>query len=175
MDSIIFWALNYFHLHKEESNTEATVAQLQTEQNTEEVNPEHDSYLEMIGKTLNPVMTPCGFHWRATVAAIAAVPAKEIVVSTLGVLYTGDGEASDNALSARITQPNPLTGQPDFNTASAWSFMLFILLYCPCLATVIAVAKETGHWGYGLFSVVYNTLVAWIVAFAAFRIISLFL
>lgn len=170
--AIIVWALNYFPLHDEQSNTEASVAARQTTVADDVIDPEKDSYLEMIGKTINPVMEPCGFRWRATVAAIAAVPAKEIVVSTLGVLYTGDAESTDNALSARITQTNPVTGTPDFNTAVAWSFMLFILLYCPCLATVVAVAKEAGHWGYGAFSVVYNTLVAWIVAFAAYNIIT---
>lgn len=172
--SIIVWALNYFPLHNEDSNTEAAVAAREARVADDVINPQQDSYLEMMGKAINPVMEPCGFHWRATVAALAAIPAKEIVVSTLGVLYTGDEEATDNALSARITQPNPVTGHPDFDTATAWSFMLFILLYCPCLATVVAVAKEAGHWGYGLFSMVYNTAVAWIVAFAAYNIISLF-
>lgn len=172
--SIIVWALNYFPLHNEDSNTEATVAAREAVDTDNVINSQQDSYLEMAGKAINPVMEPCGFHWRATVAALAAIPAKEIVVSTLGVLYTGDEEASDNALGARITQSNPVTGQPDFNTASAWSFMLFILLYCPCFATVIAVAKEAGHWGYGLFSVGYNTVIAWIVAFATYQVISLF-
>ena len=115
-------------------------------------------------------MEPLGFHWRASVAALAGIPAKEIVVSTLGVLYTGDEEADDASLSARLTAVNPSTGTADFSAASALSFMIFILLYCPCIATVTAIVKETHSWKYGAFSVVYNTLVAWLVAFVAYQI-----
>jgi len=128
-----------------------------------------------MGKAITPVMEPVGFSWRASVAALAGIPAKEIVVSTLGVLYTGDEEATDATLSARITAPNPETGQPDFNKASALAFMIFILLYCPCIATVTAIVKETGSWRYGAFTVVYNTLVAWLVAFAVYRVSLMFL
>ncbi|MDE5725634.1 MAG: ferrous iron transport protein B, partial [Duncaniella sp.] len=129
-----------------------------------------DSYLQMIGKAVNPVMEPLGFHWRATVAAIAGVPAKEIVVSTLGVLYTGDEEVEDSTLSARLTQANSSTGRPDFSTAGALAFMVFILLYCPCMATVTAIVKETGNPRYGLFTILYNTAVAWVFAFITYRI-----
>ena len=152
--SIITWALNYFPLSSHDEN-----APIQT-----------DSYLEAMGKAISPIMEPLGFHWRASVAALAGVPAKEIVVSTLGVLYTGDEEISDADLSKRLTAVNPTTNQPDFNAASALAFMVFILLYCPCIATVIAVIKETGSWRYGAFSIIYNTLVAWLVAFAAYHI-----
>ena len=152
--SIITWALNYFPLSSHDEN-----APVQT-----------DSYLEAIGKSISPIMEPLGFHWRASVAALAGVPAKEIVVSTLGVLYTGDEEISDADLSKRLTAVNPTTNQPDFNAASALAFMVFILLYCPCIATVIAVIKETGSWRYGAFSIIYNTLIAWLVAYATYRI-----
>lgn len=123
-----------------------------------------------MGKVVNPVMEPLGFHWKASVAALAGVPAKEIVVSTLGVLYTGDEEADDTKLQTRITSVNPVTGNPDFTFAAAISFMIFVLLYCPCIATVVAITKETGSWRYGAFAVVYNTLVAWIIAFVAYHI-----
>ena len=95
-------------------------------------------------------------------------------MSTLGVLYTGDEETDDSTLATRIQAPSPVTGQPDFDTASALSFMVFILLYCPCTATIIAVCRETGSWRYGAFSVAYNTLVAWLVAFATYHIALLF-
>ena len=101
-----------------------------------------DSYLQMLGKAVNPVMEPIGFHWRATVAALAGVPAKEIVVSTLGVLYTNDDEVSDARLGERLTAPSHITGKPDFTPASAMAFMIFILLYCPCIATVVAISRE---------------------------------
>ncbi len=96
------------------------------------------------------------------------------MVSTLGVLYTGDEEASDQTLSTRLTTPNEVTGHPDFTAAAALSFMVFVLLYCPCIATVTAIIKETGNPRYGLFSVVYNTLLAWMVAFIVYRVALLF-
>ncbi len=168
--SIIVWALDYFPRHDENTVAGDTVTSVE---NDSKINPETDSYLEMAGKFVNPVMEPLGFHWRASVAALAGVPAKEVVVSTLGVLYTGDEEVEDSTLSARITAPNPNTGIPDFTAAAALSFMIFILLYCPCTATVIAIVKETGNWTYGLFSVLYNTAAAWLIGFIAYRIMLL--
>ena len=153
--SVIVWALDYFPLGNADD-------------------PGQDSYLESVGKTVQPVMEPLGCSWQGTVAMVAGVPAKEIVVSTLGVLYTGSDEATDQALSARLTAPNPSTGLPDFTPAAALAFMVFTLLYCPCLATVVAIVKETGHWGYGAFTVLYNTAVAWLLAFAPYRLALLF-
>ena len=124
----------------------------------------------MLGKAVTPVMEPLGFGWRATVALIAGIPAKEIVVSTMGVLYTGDEEAAEQTLQQKLTTPSPVTGRPDFTPASALAFMIFVLLYCPCIATITAIVKETGHIGYGVFSVVYNTAVAWCAAWIAYRL-----
>lgn len=167
---IIVWALNYFPRHDDAPEAAQMTAQI----DDSAINPDRDSYLEMIGKAVNPVMEPLGMHWRATVAAIAGVPAKEIVVSTLGVLYTGSEEATDTALGARLTAPSPATGVPDFTAPSALAFMVFILLYCPCLATIVAIVRESGSWKYGAFAVCYNTLVAWLVAFATYRLALLF-
>lgn len=177
--SIIVWALNYFPRHDE-----ATVSVAQHEQQSEAVtdggmvddtviNPDSDSYLEMMGKWINPVMEPLGFHWRASVAVLAGVPAKEIVVSTLGVLYTGQEDIDDKSLSARLTAPTS-SGRPDFTPAVAVAFMIFVLLYFPCIATVTAIVRETGSWKYGLFSMTYNTVVAWLVAFAGYHVALLF-
>ncbi|WP_289746227.1 ferrous iron transport protein B [Paramuribaculum intestinale] len=170
--SIIVWALNYFPIHDRQATmADADDAQLTTAiSDDSQIDVHRDSYLEMAGKIVNPVMEPLGFHWRASVAALAGIPAKEIVVSTLGVLYTGDEEIDDSSLSARLTAVNPATGTADFSAASALSFMIFILLYCPCIATVAAIVKETNSWKYGAFSVVYNTLLAWLVALAAYHI-----
>lgn len=165
--SIIVWALNYFPLHDEQASTPS----FESEQIDEgRIDTSRDSYLEMAGKAVNPVMEPAGFHWRATVAVLAGIPAKEIVVSSLGVLYTGDEEVAESKLSERIKAPNPVTGKPDFTSASALAFMVFVLLYFPCMATLVAIVKETGHWGYGLFSVVYNTAVAWLAAVITYQI-----
>lgn len=165
--SIIVWALNYFPLHDEQASTPSFEAEQIDEGR---IDTSRDSYLEMAGKAVNPVMEPAGFHWRATVAVLAGIPAKEIVVSSLGVLYTGDEEVAESKLSERIKAPNPVTGKSDFTSASALAFMVFVLLYFPCMATLVAIVKETGHWGYGLFSVVYNTAVAWLAAVITYQI-----
>ncbi|MGM9845228.1 MAG: ferrous iron transport protein B [Muribaculaceae bacterium] len=154
--SIVVWALNYFPLSSHDSK-------------------DSDSYLEMMGKAVNPAMEPLGFTWRGSVAAIAGIPAKEIVVSTLGVLYAGDEDVEAASLSSRLTEPRPETGKPDFTPASALSMMVFLLLYCPCMATITAIARETGTWRWAAFSVVYNTAVAWLVAFATYRVALLVL
>ena len=169
--SIVVWALNFFPLR----STPPADIQAENIAESTESNPQRDSYLEMMGKAVNPLLEPIGFTWRATVAAIAGVPAKEIVVSTLGVLYTGSDEATDATLSQRLTTPMASASAPDFNHANALSFMIFILLYSPCVATVVAIVKETRSWRYGLFTVVYNTLLAWLAAFAAYRLALLFI
>lgn len=146
--SIIVWALNYFPHHDAVAETQAEIIA----NSSPEINPETDSFLEMMGKAVNPVMQPLGFHWRATVAIVAGIPAKEIVVSTLGVV----------------------DGTNEFTIASALSFMVFVLLYCPCIASITAIIKESGSWKYGAFSVLYNTLVAWIAAFIIYHLALLF-
>lgn len=160
--SIIVWALNYFPRHDDVIVDNASF-------NVNTIDMSRDSYLEAAGKAVNPVMEPLGFTWRTTVAALAGVPAKEIVVSTLGVLYTNDEAFTDQSLGQRLMSPGH-DGKPDFTAASALAFMIFILLYCPCMATVTAIIRESGHWGYGVFSMVYNTLVAWIVAFIVYNL-----
>ncbi len=162
--SIIVWALDYFP-RQDAPNSFVN--------ETSEIDLAHDSYLEAMGKAVNPVMEPLGFSWRATVAALAGVPAKEIVVSTLGVLYTKDEAFTNKSLEERMTTTHA-NGKPDFTAATALSFMIFILLYCPCMATVTAVVKESGAWHWGAFSVIYNTVVAWLAAFAVYNIASLF-
>ncbi len=169
--SIIVWALNFFPLRDTDP---ADIAELNTEE-SDDINPERDSYLEMMGKAVNPILEPLGFSWRATVAAIAGVPAKEIVVSTLGVLYTGSDEATEASLSERLSTPLVGATEPDFNAASALAFMIFILLYCPCTATLVAIVRETRSWRYGLFAALYNTALAWVLSFAVYRIALLFI
>ena len=172
--SIIVWALNYFPLHDSDNTTADTTTASAAVADDNAIDFNRDSYLQMLGKAVNPVMEPIGFHWRATVAALAGVPAKEIVVSTLGVLYTNDDEVSDARLGERLTAPSHITGKPDFTPASAMAFMIFILLYCPCIATVVAISRESGSWRWGAFAMLYNTLVAWLVAFGAYRVMLLF-
>lgn len=166
--SVIVWALNYFPIHNDEvSESQQVTATI----DDSSIDPSRDSYLEMAGKAINPLLQPLGFNWRASVAAIAGIPAKEIVVSTLGVLYTGDDATDEESLSQKLISDNPAIG---FTLPSALSFMVFILLYCPCIATLTAIYRETGRRRYLLFSLLYNTTIAWIAAFAIYRIALLF-
>ncbi len=174
--SVVVWALNYFPLSSHQEQEQVAVAQSVDGSMTVDENAisSSDSYLEMAGKAINPALAPLGFHWRASVAALAGVPAKEIVVSTLGVLYTGDEAVNEQRLGDRLSAPSPATGRPDFGAPEALSFMVFILLYCPCIATLTAIVRETGSWKYAAFSVIYNTLIAWLAALATYRIALLF-
>lgn len=131
------------------------------------------SILGHVGKFVEPVVRPMEFGWKTCVSLIAGSAAKEVVVSTLGVLYVGDDDAE--ALSQRLKTPSKITGDPPFTQASALAFMVFVLLYFPCIATLAAVSRETGSWKYTLFTLLYNTGIAWVLAFATFHIASLFI
>ena len=152
--SVVVWFLSYY------PQTDATVGKSEHYEN---------SYLGRIGKACEPVFSPLGFGWKASVALLSGLPAKEIIVSTLGVLYTDNAEAAeDDGASLSVH----LKASGDFDTASAAAFLLFILIYFPCIATVMATANEIG-WKWAAGSVAYSTATAWLVAFAAYRLISL--
>jgi len=134
------------------------------------VHYEH-SYLGRVGKACEPVFEPLGLNWKAAVAIVSGVAAKEIVVSTIGVLYAGDavtgGEAVDaenyDTLSAR------LAASGDFTPASVLALLVFILIYFPCIATIAAIASEAG-WRWAWISIAYNTLLAWLAAFVVYHL-----
>lgn len=132
-----------------------------------------DSYIGRIGQFIQPVMAPLGFDWKLSVSLVSGTAAKEVIVSTLGVLYPGYGDPSA-PLNERLKAPNPETGQADFTPLKAISFLVFILLYFPCIAAMIAIARESGSWKWAAFSFFYNTFVAWIVAFLVYNIGSFF-
>ena len=180
--SIIIWALSYFPRYSLEDIPQSYVAEtgmlkdgktLQSAGEDEKsailntYQQEH-SILGHIGRACEPVVKPIGQTWKGCVSLIAGAAAKEVVVSTLGVLYVGDDDEA--ALSERLQEPSPVTGQPPFNPAKALAFMVFVLIYFPCIATIAAIIRETGSWKYGLFSVLYNTVLAWIVSFIVYRI-----
>ncbi len=159
--SIIVWILSYFPRNMEKSNEEMTQEEILEQQ--------QNSYLADIGHFIEPVVKPLGFNWKVSIAILSGTTAKEIVVSTLGVLYSADSD-NEVSLQQKLTSVNPQTGKPDFTPVMALSFMVFSLLYFPCIATITAIVKESGSWKYGLFSVCYNTGVAWIVSFIVFQI-----
>ncbi len=132
---------------------------------------EEHSWLESIGIAAEPVMRPLGIPWEGSVALVAGVGAKEITVSTLGVLYSGTDEGAD--LAERLVEPDAVTGASDWTQAGALAFMIFALLYFPCLAALAAIRKETGSWRWVALSIFYNTAVAWLVAWVAYTVFNL--
>ena len=185
--SVIIWALSYFPRYSFDDIPQQYVSEAiagipesisdgLTESQINDLvlknyQQEH-SILGNIGKFCEPVVRPMELGWKSCVSLIAGMAAKEVVVSTMGVLYVGDDDAA--ALGERLSTPSPLTGKAPFSTASAIAFLVFVLLYFPCIATLTATVKETGSWRYGIFSLVYNTILAWLLALLAFNIASLF-
>lgn len=189
--SAIIWALSYYPrvtaadvpARYAESCRQEFRASLSVENDTIDADKEtelitaqyqqQNSILGRIGNFLHPAVEPLGFDWKSTVSLLAGLPAKEVVVSTMGVLYTGDGDDSQ-LLADRLRTPSPLSGHAPFNKASALAFMVFVLIYFPCIAAMVAIVRESHSWWYGVFSVTYNTAVAWIFAFGTYHIALLF-
>ena len=158
--SIVIWLLSYFPRDIEKSNEEMT--------HTELIQQQSNSYLAQMGKFIEPIVEPLGFNWKVSVAILSGTSAKEIVVSTLGILYSADTNEAN--LTNKLTAINPQTGKPDFTPIMALSFMVFSILYFPCIATIAAIVRESGSWKYGLFSIIFNTSVAWIASFIVYNI-----
>ncbi len=129
------------------------------------------SFIGIIGHYIEPVMRPLGFDWKMSISLLAGVAAKEIVVSTMGVLYQTDGdpdsinEPLQNKLQNTTYTEGEKMGQPVYTPVTAFAYLMFILLYFPCVAVVAAVKKESGNWKWALFMITYTTSIAWIVAF----------
>ena len=161
--AILIWFLSYYP--RAEYNNIENVEVVENLSGVDAMTHSENSYLGRIGKFCEPAMEPLGLDWRASVALLSGAAAKEIVVSTLGVLYSvEDAESNSNSLSQH------LIASGNYSRAAALAMMIFVLLYFPCIATVSAIAQEAGGWKWALFSVVYNTLLAWVVAFAAYQI-----
>ena len=127
------------------------------------------TFIGKIGTFIYPVLQPLGFNWQMGVSLTTGFVAKEVVVSTMGVLYHAADDESNQNLSKKLI--NPRYG---ITPASALAFMIFVLIYIPCLATVTAIAREIGtRWA--LFSIVYQLFVAWIVSFGCYHIARLIL
>lgn len=129
------------------------------------------SFIGQIGKTVEPALSPLGFNWKMGVSLIAGIAAKEVVVSTLGVLYQVEEEGMTKGLTDKLTSKD--TDGYVLTPLAALSFMIFILLYLPCVAVLVAVKKETGSWKWSAFMALYTTVLAWIVSFAFYQIGSL--
>lgn len=191
----IIWALGYFPRQSEQA--ERIAAQIEQVENDENISSEdkeaqikalnlqemaaqsENSYIGRMGRFIAPVVEPLGFDWKMGVSLLTGMGAKEIVVSTMGVLYQADDNADENStalidkLQEQRWTSGSRIGQPVFTPLVAYVYMLFILLYFPCIAAIAAIRREAGR-GWMWFSVLYNTALAWIVCFAVYQIGILF-
>ena len=160
--SIIVWALGYFP-HNDE-----LPRNVQQEQ----------SYIGQIGKAVEPVFKLQGFNWKLDVSLIAGIGAKEIVASSVGVLYSGDDSfADDDTFSddnERYTHLRQLMEKEGIGSLNAYCYLIFILLYFPCIATIVAIKNETGSWKWGLFAAGYTSVLAWVISAIVYQIGSIF-
>ncbi len=187
---VIVWALEYFPRETKNSGLIKEEIQVVTQNSTLnpfekestlselEIKLESDrlinSYLGRIGKFIEPVMRPLGFDWKMSIALVAGLPAKEIVISTMGVLYQSkDDENSVNLqqkLKTEKFENGKFKGQPVFTTPTALAFLIFILIYFPCIGVVVAIKNESESWKWAAFAVFYTTSLAWIAAFLVYNI-----
>ncbi len=194
--SILIWALGYYprnvHFSKDYDQmqiaiqTDSTLidstrdAQLTMIMLEKEAERQEKSYIGQMGHLIVPVIEPLGYDWKIGVSIITGLAAKEIVISTMGVLYQADMNADENSANLKTKlQEQKFTsgdhkGKNVFNPVVAYSLMLFVLIYFPCVAVIAAIKKES-NWKWAVFTMVYTTVLAWIVAFAAVQIGNLFL
>ena len=179
--SVIIWFLGYFPNHKAYD----TVAEQQ-----------ENSYIGYIGKAIEPVLEPLGFDWKMGVGILSGIGAKELVVSSLGVMYSAEEAEYEESGSLAVTSDSHLQDaqstsevrqtedsgdtmlqralQRAMTPASALAFMVFVLLYFPCIATFVAIKQEAGGWKWAIGSAVYTIILAWVMAFIVYRIALLF-
>jgi ferrous iron transport protein B len=196
--SIIVWFLGYFPQNSErEAQFDNQIAQIEnrytqnqisTDEKAElagEINRQRyvahqaNSYIGRIGHFIEPVMRPLGFDWKISVALLTGLAAKEIVVSTMGVLYIGDeidyeSDEDRATLAARLQQATHADGTPVFTPLVIIALLLFVLIYFPCIAALVAIKHESKSWKWAVFSLVYTTALAWVAAFLVVQVGGLF-
>ncbi len=132
------------------------------------------SYIGRIGHFIEPAIQPLGFDWKIGISIVTGLAAKEIVVSSMGVLYHAGKNADENSgsliekLQKQEYSSGSLTGQKVFTPLVAFAFMLFVLIYFPCVAVIAAIKKESS-WKWATFTMFYTTFIAWVVAFLVFQ------
>ena len=187
--SIIIWFLGYFPRNTEKSKSfDRQIAQVEQSDKTDDekateiahlehqkaIEHQQDSYIGQIGQAIQPILSPLGFDWKMSVSLMTGMAAKEVVVSTLSILYTGESD-DEQVLTEQLRQDRNADGEPVFTPLVALSFMLFVLIYFPCIATVSAIVNESGSWKWGLFVIGYTCLLAWIVSCLVFQVGQLFI
>ncbi len=192
---IIIWALEYFP--RETDNTPDYVQQIENTQLNDHLSVmekediissienqiESDrlvhSYLGRIGKLIEPAMRPLGFDWKMSIALVAGLPAKEIVISTMGVLYQTQNDESTVNLQYKLQNELHTKGKKEgtkvFTTPTALAFLIFILIYFPCIGVVATIKNESGSWKWAAFAIIYTTTLAWLAAFIVYNMGNLIL
>lgn len=186
--SLVIWALNYFPHHEEAISQPETTAVTTTMQQTDVADNAQNvgtanqaaqqsnqvaepSYLQRIGHFIAPVMSPMHFDWKMSVGILSGVGAKELVVSTLAVMYAGeDVDADEASTDTRLSQAL----RANMTHASALAYLVFILFYFPCIATIVAIKNESGGWKWAVFTAVYTTAFAYLMSLLTFWIASQF-
>jgi ferrous iron transport protein B len=182
--SIIIWFLGYYPRYSAEMQTcdeqiaavgESSMSSREKSETITELERlramkhQEQSYIGHIGRAVQPLLAPLGFDWKMSVSLLTGMAAKEVAVSTLSVLYTGESEES-RALPERLITDRDAEGNPVFTPLIALSLMLFVLIYFPCVATITAISKESGSWKWGLFTVLYSCVLAWVVSFVVYQV-----
>jgi ferrous iron transport protein B len=184
--SVLVWALGYYPVNvdysKDYTNEIASIEKQNIKNKSELINnllieknseKQSNSYIGRIGKFIEPVMRPLGFDWKMSVSILSGVAAKEIVVSTIGVLYNANDDDNSTNLVTRLQSEKDENGNLRFSPLVAYSFLIFILLYFPCLASITAISKESGSWKWAAFTMFYTTFLAWITSLLIYQIGSL--
>ncbi|MCK5737637.1 ferrous iron transport protein B, partial [bacterium] len=151
------------------SSQAAVIEQMQTEGNQLAQQQMVNSFGGRIGRFMEPIFRPCGFDWRLDVSLFAGFAAKEVIISSMGIVY-GIGEADVDIGSAKNPLKTRLKNDPKYNRLNMLAFMLFVLIYLPCMATMATVKKELGKWRYPIFLAVYTVVLAWLVATGVYQI-----
>ncbi|HEX2922084.1 MAG TPA: ferrous iron transport protein B [Bacteroidales bacterium] len=180
--SIAVWVLSNFPRSASGKNQQSEITHLESsskvltpdkQQYIPENHYQDNSFIGMIGHAIEPVMKPLGFDWRLSVSIITGIAAKEVVVSTMGVLFQAGDNHSQNTLVEKIQTQQNKEGKPLFTPLAAFSFMLFILTYFPCIGVVSAISRETGSWKWSTFIILYTTTAAWMLSFTVYQVGSL--
>jgi ferrous iron transport protein B len=186
--SVVIWLLGYFPRNVQYTvdyeqliARETSETQVKVLKNQMEAEKQKHSFIGRLGVAIEPVIRPLGFDWKMGISLVTGFAAKEIVVSTMGVLYQADDGGSDaenSSLQSRIRDEVYTTGskagQPVFTPLTGLSFLLFVLFYLPCVAVIAAVGRESGSWKWAGFVLFYTTAIAWTASFVVYQVGSMF-
>ena len=159
-----------------ENEKEEQLVQIEIDRESERM---EKSYIGQLGHMIVPVIEPLGWDWKIGVSIITGLAAKEIVIGSMGVLYQSDISADENSvnlknrLQEQVFTSGPRIGEKVFSPLVAYSLMLFILIYFPCVAVIAAIKKEA-NWKWATFTMVYTTVLAWFIAFGTYYVGSIF-